>query len=320
MPTVNGAFVPRRWNTLRGTLFDVQPPYPGQAPEEDVRWFRRLRQATAEVTLYVVGNVRRNYDTYRGPAFDRATEKPLHRRCAQIAAEFFAGEVSGHHVRDRITRMIKMFGLVVYSTEEGARHNWPMPGRELTLPDAVDIVDRALHGRWPLSTPRPRQYFDDRTGRVVDRGEAAQSLFDVIPPDDPSGGAPADEEDWEWYRELRSDAAELLVTLVGAVRRAHTDRSGLALGAATVRNIARQATAISQRHLDGSPAPVGVRDELAAAAERFGLITVVDHHGQWTAVPGPDQRPIDYDEALELVEQALRGTWPLIGAAGEEVA
>lgn len=157
MPTVDGTFVPRRWRPLTGNLFDVIPPDdPDDSAEptmEDWDWYHGLRRATAEILVYIVDNVRTNYTRHRGVSFSPRIVRGLHTRCRLLAHDFLDNDLTYKDVSDTISRMAKQFGLIVYSTEDGPRRNWPRPGREhFTLDDAQEIVDQALHGRWPSIT------------------------------------------------------------------------------------------------------------------------------------------------------------------------
>lgn len=157
MPVVDGVFTPPPWKKLSGTLFDViapdDPSEPVPATAEDVRWYEELRNATAEILLFIVHQVRRHYGDHRGPSFDHRTVRRMMIRCAALTRDFFDDELSPRKVAEDVNRMAKQFGLIVYSNEPGPRRNWPRHGRlTFTRADAVAVVDDAFHGRWP-NTP-----------------------------------------------------------------------------------------------------------------------------------------------------------------------
>ena len=153
MPFVNGVFRPRPVRRHTSALFDVLPPdHPeSEATQEDREWYDDLSDAVADLLVYIVQQVRLNYDNHRGVSWGRGVVFGQTKR-ADVIARLLDDEFSRTQVANAVNRLAKQFGLVVYSPEPGERHNWPMPGRRrFTHEDAVKIVHDAFWERWPDS-------------------------------------------------------------------------------------------------------------------------------------------------------------------------
>lgn len=160
MPIIDGRFVPKRWAPLRGTLFDVitpdSPDDSAPATDEDWTWYTGLCLHGARVLLFVEQHVRRNYEGRIDYKFDAPTARALQAKRWFISTNFLDAEVSVTRVGNDLNRLAKEAGVVVYSTEPGQRHNWPMPGRpRFAFADALSLVEDALRGRWPETASKP---------------------------------------------------------------------------------------------------------------------------------------------------------------------
>ena len=153
MPIRSVPFIPKPWRAISGSLFDVIPPdspeEKGEPTDEDWQWYENLLDETSRLLMFIFSNVRRNYVKYYGVSFDRKTTRILMEICGRVANVLGEG-ASANYVNKQAGRCVKQLGLVVYSTEPGMRHRWPMPGRRhLSLKEARQLADEALHGRWP---------------------------------------------------------------------------------------------------------------------------------------------------------------------------
>lgn len=146
-----------------------------------------------------------------------------------------------------------------------------------------------------------------RTGPAEDEDDDGPvTMFDVVPPDEYDDGKPATDEDWQWYRDLRAAVAEALVALVNAYRNRSGSQPGWNLSHRTTSVIVRHCRAISQDYLSGDPDAAGVRQVLYDLAAAHGFLVVGRLFGQHVARLGDNTDPLDFDGALELVEDALR--------------
>lgn len=148
-----GKFYPKPFTPLDGSLFDLIPPdHPDvaiPATDEDWHWYNQVVSATAELLVFVVDNVRSNYNKRRGIAFSNRTVHVMHDMAERISV-LLDGELTRTQVAKQVNKAAKQFGLVVYSTEKGDRENWPMASRNSFTPsDAQQFVRDAFWARWP---------------------------------------------------------------------------------------------------------------------------------------------------------------------------
>lgn len=157
MPYVEGKFVPKPFIPLTGNLLDVIPPDDPEAGEgpptkADWAWWRGVRAAAAEFLMFVVEEVRKNYDGYHGFAFRPAVVAQMMKKAQDISDEFFDGEYTATFISKQLNKMAKQVGLVVYSTEPGPRENWPMAAGELDEDKVLEMIEEAMRGRWSTLT------------------------------------------------------------------------------------------------------------------------------------------------------------------------
>ena len=153
MPFIDGVFHPRRFRRHTEALFNVLPPdHPdSEATEEDRQWYDELTEAVVDLLVYIVKNVRRNYEERLGITWTRNIVYGKEMRARRIARILDDDEFTHRKVFKAVDRLAKQFGLIVYSAEPGERLNWPMPGKFLTRGEAVQIVHDAFWERWPNS-------------------------------------------------------------------------------------------------------------------------------------------------------------------------
>lgn len=154
--TDDGRFIPSPWKPLNAPLFDVIPP--DDLDEDDVeaslddwQWYEDLKLAVAQVLMFLVTEVDKNYRRHAGVKFSGSTVRILKGMTRRISRDFLDGDPNPNTVNGLLNRTAKQWGLVVYSTEPGKRHNWPMAGRpDLTLTEALDIADQAMRYGHPV--------------------------------------------------------------------------------------------------------------------------------------------------------------------------
>jgi hypothetical protein len=136
------------------------------------------------------------------------------------------------------------------------------------------------------------------------------NLFEVIPPDDPEDPAPATEQDWQWYRDLREATAHILLYIVENVRRNYLQHRRVAFGNATVRGLRDRCSALARDYLDHEMSTSQVSGAINRVAKQFGLVVYSKEPGRRHNWLRHGRDNFDLDEALEIVEEALRGRWP----------
>lgn len=161
----SGKFRPKPFRPLSGSLFEVIPPdHPDEneaATDDDRDWYQQLVDTTAELLVYIVDNVRENYDRRRSVAFNRRTVKGMDAIADKIVP-LLDNELTSKQISHDVNRLAKQFGLVVYSTERSFRENWPMASRPtFTHEEAAAIVNEAFWCRFPTE----RQPTQTRTRR-----------------------------------------------------------------------------------------------------------------------------------------------------------
>jgi hypothetical protein len=138
---------------------------------------------------------------------------------------------------------------------------------------------------------------------------APYTLFNVAPPT----GDPRDPDaaaDLEWYRLLRRVTARAVMLLATEVDRNYSEYRGVKLSGRGLGGLIELQRTIAFDYFDDDALrPHHVGDVLNRLVKTFGLVVHDQTPGPRHGWPMASHR-VDYDEALEVVEQAFQGKWP----------